>query len=822
MNSTDRLMHKFLSIFLAILLGLSQQLIAQKAPVPDTLKRDSIAPLSVSDRVNAAMRQGALTSRQEFEEEKNKLRQKQLLDALEASTIKAKNYLKHQLDTADITEGLISIERWLDISVKDVFNANTYLSYRDLVTTGKLLIELDQRINSIKHRLDQYDRALVNFRFVADSLSADSAIYYMPADSAEVFEFLHKYSFVAARLHPADSMVSKALSGIHALQAKANLLQYKVSGDMEEIDALQRQTSKTLFLSSSAPDDLQTIKGSLGRSKEKSLLLLRFYMQHHAGKVLVILLLIAASTSFLVSLKKIAKAKNLLNADHKSQIVLRYPFLSAVILVFSLFQFLFPEPPFIINMVCWLLSAIALALIFRGFVIHYWLKFWLITVALFTGAALCNLSLQYSAAEKWVMLVLATAGVISGCYYFFSRRKAELREKLIMTFIGLQVLIETASIITNLTGYFNLSKAFFVCGYCNIVIGVLFLWTVRFINEGLHLASEVYTKQSPKLFFVNFNKVGSRAPLLLYILLVAGWLILLGRNFYEYQYIAAPLKEFFITERTVGDYTFAISNILIFFAIMLLAVLASRITSFFASEKHIGNAGSGRKAGLGSWLLLVRVIIISTGLFLALAASGFPIDRITILIGALGVGIGLGLQSLVNNLVSGLIIAFDRPVNVGDFVEIGAHTGVVKAIGFRSSVLSSGTGADIVIPNGDLLNAHLVNWTLGGNRKQMEIKLGVAYGSDLSLIKTLVLELVRADERILEYPGPAVLFEQFGGSSIDGKVLFWARDYREAASAKSDLLLAINTSFEKNGIKIPFPQQEVYIHQDNTNDTTDK
>ena len=815
-------MYKFLAISLAILLSLSQQLTAQQPPAPDTLRHDTIATVPIADRVTALMRQGALNSRQDFEEEKNKLRQKQLLDALEASTIKAKNYLKHQLDTADITEGLISIQQWLDISVNDILNTHTYLSYRDLVTTGKLLLELDQRISSIKHGLDLYEKALINFRFVADSLSADSAIYYMPADSTEVVEFLRKYSFVAARLHPADSMVSKALSGIHALQAKANLLQYKVSADMEEIDALQRQTSKTLFLSSSGPDDLQIIQGSLDRSKEKSLLLLRFYLQHHAGKVFVILLLIAASTSFLVSLKKIAKAKNLLNADHKSQIVLRYPFLSAVILVFSLFQFIFPEPPFIINMVCWLLSAIALAGIFRGFVVHYWLKFWLITVALFTSAAICNLNLQYSVTEKWVLLVLAIAGVLTGCYYFFSRRKAELREKLITTFIGFQILIETASVITNLAGYFNLSKAFFVCGYCNIVIGVLFLWTVRFINEGLHLASEVYTKQSPKLFFVNFNKVGSRAPLLLYVLLVAGWIILLGRNFYEYQYIAAPLKEFFIKERTVGDYTFAINNILIFFGIMLLAVLASRITSFFASEKHISNAGSGRKAGLGSWLLLVRVIIISTGLFLALAASGFPIDRITILIGALGVGIGLGLQSLVNNLVSGLIIAFDRPVNVGDFVEIGAHSGVVKAIGFRSSVLSSGTGADIVIPNGDLLNAHLVNWTLGGNRKQMEIKLGVAYGTDLSQVKTVVLELVRADERILEYPGPTVLFEQFGSSSIDGKVLFWVRDYREAASAKSDLLLAINTSFEKNGIKIPLPQQDIHIHQDNKENITEK
>ncbi|MCG2613546.1 mechanosensitive ion channel [Terrimonas sp. NA20] len=822
MNSTNRLMHKFLLTLIAALTVLSHQLIAQQPAATDSVHSDTTAPPSRINQIATIMRNGAISSRQEFEDEKKKLKQKHLLEALEASTIKAKNYLKHQLDTADIREGLLSVERWLELSVNDVIGYQSYISYRDLVTTGKLLNELDQRISGIKQRLDLYEKALVNFRFIADSLSADSAIYYLPADSAGTMEFLQQYSFVAARLQPADSMVSKALSGIHALQGKANLLQYKVSADLEEIDAMQRQTSKTLFLASSGPEDLQTIRGSLGRSKDKTLLLLGFYLEHHAGKAIAILLLIAASTIFLVSLKKIAKSRNLLDADHKGQIVLRYPFLSAVVLVFSLFQFLFPEPPFVINLACWLFSAFALAGIFRGFVVHFWFRFWLITVALFTCAGICNLSLQYSAFENWLILALAFAGVLTGSYYFFSRRRKELKEKLILTFIGLQMVIEIASIATNLSGYFNLSKAFFVCGYCNILIGVLFLWTVRFINEGLQLASEVYTKQSPKLFFVNFNKVGSRAPLLLYILLVAAWLILLGRNFYEYQYIAAPLKEFFIKERTVGDYTFAISNILIFFAIMLLAVLTSRITSFFASEKHTSHSAGTRKAGLGSWLLLVRVIIISSGLFLALAASGFPIDRITILIGALGVGIGLGLQSLVNNLVSGLIIAFDRPVNVGDFVEIGAHAGVVKAIGFRSSVLSSGTGADIVIPNGDLLNAHLVNWTLGGNRKQIELRLNIAYGSDLTRIKTLILDLIRADERILEYPGPAILFEQFGASSIEGKILCWARDYREAGSSKSDLLQAISTAFEKNGIKIPFPQQDIFLHQDKKDDAAEK
>ena len=145
---------------------------------------------------------------------------------------------------------------------------------------------------------------------------------------------------------------------------------------------------------------------------------------------------------------------------------------------------------------------------------------------------------------------------------------------------------------------------------------------------------------------------------------------------------------------------------------MGLSVIISKIVSFFASDQQQSAAKNDTQAkhGLGSWLLLVRISILAIGLFLAVAAAGIPVDRITIVLGALGVGIGFGLQTLVNNLVSGLIIAFEQPVNVGDVVDVSGQGGIMKSIGFRSSVISTWDGADMVMPNGDLLNSHLMNW----------------------------------------------------------------------------------------------------------------
>jgi potassium-dependent mechanosensitive channel len=186
-------------------------------------------------------------------------------------------------------------------------------------------------------------------------------------------------------------------------------------------------------------------------------------------------------------------------------------------------------------------------------------------------------------------------------------------------------------------------------------------------------------------------------------------------------------------------------------------------------------------------------------------------DRLTIILSALSVGVGFGLQTLVNNLVSGLIISFEKPVGLGDIVEVGGQSGTVKSIGFRSSIISTITGAEVVIPNGDLLNLHLVNWTHGKISRGVEILVGVAYGTDLELAIKVLKELPVGDDRILSTPAPSVIIKQFNNSSIDMQLTFWVRNIRQWTAVKTDIILAIDRAFSKNSISIPFPQQELHI-----------
>jgi small-conductance mechanosensitive channel len=189
-------------------------------------------------------------------------------------------------------------------------------------------------------------------------------------------------------------------------------------------------------------------------------------------------------------------------------------------------------------------------------------------------------------------------------------------------------------------------------------------------------------------------------------------------------------------------------------------------------------------------------------------------DRLTMILSALGVGIGFGLNTLINNLVSGLILAFEKPVNLDDIVEIGGQTGKMKSIGIRSSVITTYDGSEVIIPNGDLLNQHLVNWTMGSSRRRYEIQIGVAYGTDLNRTKLLLMEILHKHKQILKNPEPIVLATNFGDSSIDFVVKYWVSHFNFGLDVKSDLILSIDNIFKENNIVIPFPQRDIHLHSE--------
>jgi len=168
------------------------------------------------------------------------------------------------------------------------------------------------------------------------------------------------------------------------------------------------------------------------------------------------------------------------------------------------------------------------------------------------------------------------------------------------------------------------------------------------------------------------------------------------------------------------------------------------------------------------------------------------------------------LQTIINNLVSGIILAFERPIQIGDEIEVGTMSGTVKEVGIRASKIQAYDGSEIVVPNGDLLSQQLVNWTLSDNRRRIEVKVGVSYGSDMQKVKS-VIEGVLAREKVLKIPVPRVLMENFGESSVEFRVLFWVETIDIWLDMRAEIMAAIYEAFQENKIEIPYPKRDLYL-----------
>jgi len=208
---------------------------------------------------------------------------------------------------------------------------------------------------------------------------------------------------------------------------------------------------------------------------------------------------------------------------------------------------------------------------------------------------------------------------------------------------------------------------------------------------------------------------------------------------------------------------------------------------------------------------LLRYFLLFFGFILAIAALGFDLTSLTIVLSALGVGIGFGLQGLVNNFVSGLILLFERPIREGDTIELEGEWSEVKKIGLRSTTVQGFDQSDVIIPNADLVYNKVTNWTLSNRRKRISILVGVAYGSDVTLVIEKLKEIGSSNNNLIKSFKSSVLFRDFADSTLNFELRVWAKDSLGAIQVESDLRQEIDTSFRENNIEIAFPQRDLHI-----------
>lgn len=255
-----------------------------------------------------------------------------------------------------------------------------------------------------------------------------------------------------------------------------------------------------------------------------------------------------------------------------------------------------------------------------------------------------------------------------------------------------------------------------------------------------------------------------------------------------------------------------ISNILIF----LLVLLLGRILIWASTQLFLQNYYLKNKINLGTQFAINQLITYFIYVIAIVSAFHFLGIEMTVVwggIAALLVGVGLGLQQTFNDLFSGILLLFERGIEVGEVVEVDGMIGSVRRIGLRTSIIESRDNVTMIVPNSKLVVNNVINWSHYDDKVRFSVGVGVAYGTDTALVKRILLEIAAEHSFILKYPAPRVRFANFNSSSLDFELLFFSKNFIIIEDIKSELRFEIDRCFREEGITIPFPQTDIWIRK---------
>lgn len=262
---------------------------------------------------------------------------------------------------------------------------------------------------------------------------------------------------------------------------------------------------------------------------------------------------------------------------------------------------------------------------------------------------------------------------------------------------------------------------------------------------------------------------------------------------------------------TIAGIKLSLGNLIMALTLLLFATRLSRIASS-AIDKRLIQKFVDDRSSQNTYQTFAFYGCLAAFVTMALAVAGIPLTVFTVFGGALAIGVGFGSQNIVNNFISGIILLVEKPIKVGDIVELDIIKGSVLAIGTRSTQVRNGEGKIFVVPNSFFLEKSVLNWSYENTVVKTQIGFGVAYGSDVKLIENVCMDILLNQEGVLQTPIPLVIFENFGESTLDFQLYFWCDTATTALDeVKSQMRFKIDSKFRAHKIEMAFPQRDLNL-----------
>jgi len=690
---------------------------------------------------------------------------------------------------------------------------NTVVNIRNLYLYQSFANNLKTENNRFqKHVTETFDR-VYNAKTGLKTILADTVFHSLYDNDNLRKTYEKRLTRLEKKWSRTDSITRANIDTINAVKVKVADNAMSLSAIISIVDARLEKSSRQLFgqevnylwhkgkNENTSDNTSNKLINTLGSERKA----IAYYINQTSGKRIFILFLAAVLFSWMFMRRKLLAALrspgnkfSFMQLKHLNN----YPVLSLLIALMCLMPFFDAYAPTSYLAIEFIVLLIIATAIFLKNEDKNFIFSWLFLVALFVVDAFAFLLVEPSLIARMWILIVHSAIIIFTWLFVRKLKKDRPYYKLIKIAATAGIVLASLGIICNILGRFSLSG---ILGFASIfavtqvVILPLFIETITEVVL-VQLQNSRMKKGFSKPFDISI--VDKRVRIPLFIIAVILWFIMLASNLNIYHAVINGGIDFLTTPRTIGSISFKLVSVIWFFVIIWIAHILQKLISFIFGETGTEtDEVTIVSKKQHSRLLITRLIVLVCGYLIAIAASGLPIDKLTIVLGALGVGIGMGLQNVVNNFVSGIILIFDGSLQIGDEIEVSGQSGKVKEIGLRASTLSTADGAEVIIPNGSILSQNIVNWTFSNDQKRIMIWFTLSGRElDSNVINEVINSTVTAIPNVLQQKKPVILYNRATPENCTITVRFWST-ISNAEAVKSQAMLELSAAFEARKIK---------------------
>lgn len=691
----------------------------------------------------------------------------------------------------------------------NVLNNASALNLRNLQVFRTLLQNLQTELKEHRSTLDSAENKLNNLRNTMKPLVGDTVLRQVMRDSLLRLQFAPQLKDMRQAFRSATRHLRESLAEVNLLQTHISSNIITTAQLLEKVNALLDTSASRIFgkehnyiWEKDTAHLTHEARASFSKAYQGERKALKYYFKDSGNKRLLLLLIGFLFFFWMYRNIRILKKLNSLNtlSDLNFSYLPAGYIVSALVIMFCIAPlFDLHAPSAYIESMQFLLLIILTIICWKKWPRNLFLV-WVVMVILYICFAFTHHMVDPTLWQRIWLMLLNIFSVVFGLI-FLNKMKAHIHLKGFLRFvIILHNVMNVLSILFNIFGRVSLAQIFGNAAIFAFMQAVGLAVFSKICMEAilLQIVTSRVKRSVKTLLQIEHVLTGFRRPIL--FLVVVLWLIVFTTNLNIYTTVLNGLTNVLSTSRNIGNASFTLGGILLFFMIIWIAHLLQKYVGYFFGDT--GADDDMQNKGQRSRLLIARLVLLCLGYLLAVAASGVPVDKITIVLGALGVGIGLGLQNIVNNFVSGIILIFDRPLQIGDVVEVGDKSGRVKEIGLRSSTLFTRDGAEVIIPNGDILGQQIVNWTLSNNQQRLEMNITVRGSTDMEVVSSAVKKAILSSDYVFESREPQVLFTSVHEDGFGLKAFFWCEDVYKSEEARSEILLALHKQLNAQNLKI--------------------